>query len=171
MSEDFNRWVPLVQINTKKRHPIWKSYLHAFYGLLDVRNVENNLELPYSYTHNVFQFHLSSELGPFEGSEVNFDEISHQIKCVADLGMISFRWQIWVLLFDISELSGPFGFILYSFEVLISTIELPSISSIGPLTMEIIYFLYFATEHPVRCPSIWCCIVDPINLWFEIWET
>ena len=68
--------------------------------------------------------------------------------------MIRFRCKTQIVLFDISELSGPFGFILHSFEVLISTIELPSISSIGPLTMEIIYFLYFATEHPVRCPSI-----------------
>ena len=75
----------------KKRHPIWKSYLEAFYGLLDVRNVESYLELLYSYTHNAIQLHLSFEIGPFEGSEVNFVEISHQIKCVADHGMISFR--------------------------------------------------------------------------------
>ena len=116
-----------------------------------MRNVENYLELLYSYTHDVFQLHLSSEIGPFERSGVNFVENSHQIKCVTDRGMISFRRKIWVLLFDISELSGPFGFILYSFEVLISTIELPSISSIGPLTMKIIWFLYFVTGHPVRC--------------------
>ena len=80
-------WWPKLQ---KKRHPIWKSYLEAFYGLLDVRNVESYLELLYSYTHNAIQLHLSFEIDPFEGSEVNFVEISHQIKCVTDHGMISF---------------------------------------------------------------------------------
>ena len=66
MTEDFNRWVPLVQKNTKKRPKVWKSYLEAFYGLLDVRNAENYLELLYYFTHKVFQFHLSFEIGPFE---------------------------------------------------------------------------------------------------------
>ena len=70
----------LVAETTKKRHPIWKSYLEAFYGLLDVRNVESYLELLYSYTHNVFQLLLSFEIDPSEASGVDFIEISHQIE-------------------------------------------------------------------------------------------
>ena len=90
-SEDFNRWVPLVQKNTKKRPKVWKSYLRAFYGLLEVRNVESYLELLYSYTHDVFQLHLSFEIGSFEGVEVNFVENPHQIKGLTDHWMIRFR--------------------------------------------------------------------------------
>ena len=44
---------------------------------------------------------------------------------------------IWWFSWDISKLKRPIRFIFYSFEVLISTIELQSISSIGPLVMEI----------------------------------
>ena len=68
----------------KKRPKVWKSYLQAFYGLVDVRNVENYLELLYSYTHNAFQLHLSFEIGPFEVSEMDFIKISHQIETVDD---------------------------------------------------------------------------------------
>ena len=70
-------WWPKLQ---KKRHPIWKSYLEAFYGLLDVRNAENYLELLYYYTHNVFQFHLSFELGPFEAHALTNPLISLEIQ-------------------------------------------------------------------------------------------
>ena len=75
----------------KKRPKVWKSYLKAFYGLLDVRNAENYLELLYSYTHNVFQLLLSFELAPFEGVEMDFVENPHQIKGAADHWMIRFR--------------------------------------------------------------------------------
>ena len=66
--------------NTKKRPKVWKSYLKAFYGLLDVRNVENYLYLLYSYTHNVFQLLLSFEIDPSEASGVDFIEMSHEIE-------------------------------------------------------------------------------------------
>ena len=66
----------------KKRPKVWKSYLKAFYGLLDVRNVENYLELLYSYTHNVFQLHMSFEIGPLEDQGADLVEIPHPIKSV-----------------------------------------------------------------------------------------
>ena len=73
-----------------------------------------------------------------------------------------------MLFLDISELSGPFGFIFYSFEALISTIEPPSISSIGPLTMKIFYFLYLVTGHPVRC-HIDLMLHSGFN-WSMVWD-
>ena len=68
----------------KKRPKVWKSYLQAFYELLDVRNVENYLELLYSYTHNAFQLHLSFEIDPCEASEMDFIKFQHQIERVDD---------------------------------------------------------------------------------------
>ena len=66
-----------------------------------------------------------------------------------DYSMIWFQWEILPLSFDISELSAPFRFILYGFEVLTSTIKLQSISSIGPLVMKICEFYFF------RIPNRW----------------
>ena len=67
---------------------------------------------------------MSSELDPFEGEESDFVEISHQIKGVASRRTSRFKWKIQALSCNIAELSGPFVLILYSFEALISTIEL-----------------------------------------------
>ena len=78
----------------KKRPKVWKSYLEAFYGLLDVRNAENYLELLYSYTHNVFQLLLSFELDPSEASGVDFIESSHQLESMDDYGEVRFRAEI-----------------------------------------------------------------------------
>ena len=45
--------------------------------------------------------------------------------------------KIWRFSWDISWLKRPFGFIFYSFDVLTSTLELQSISSIGTLATKI----------------------------------
>ena len=74
--------IPGYGTKIKKRPKVWKSYLQAFYGLVDVRNVENYLELLYSYTHNAIQFHLSFEIDPFEDQGADFVEIPHPIESV-----------------------------------------------------------------------------------------
>ena len=49
--------------------------------------------------------------------------------------------------YDISELKHPMELMFYSFEVLMSTIELQSISSNGPIVMDIINDLDFAVPN------------------------
>ena len=89
-----------------------------------MRNVENYLELLYSYTQNAFQLHLSFEIGPFEDQGADFIEIRHWIESVDEFCVVRFRAEIWSFVFDISELSEPLELILHSFGVLTSTIEL-----------------------------------------------
>ena len=103
----------------KKRRNLEKSYPDTFYTLLDVLIVSHMLEILCSYGRNTRQLLMSSELGHFEGTGANFVDISH---CTTSIQWSDFNGKILLFSFDISELSGPFALILYSFEVLLSTI-------------------------------------------------
>ena len=54
----------------------------------------------------------------------------------------------------ISELKWTLGFIFYSFEVLISTIELQSMSLIGPLVVKIEDIIESAPQSSVKSSQI-----------------
>ena len=54
----------------------------------------------------------------------------------------------------ISDLKWTLGFILYSFEVLISTIELQSMSLIGPLVVKIDDIIDSATHISAKSASL-----------------
>ena len=85
----------------------------------------------------VIQLHLSSELGPIEASQPIFLEKTGYPQCLGLLDVWgSIEKNQWFSR-AISELKWTTGFIFYSFEVLISAIELQSMSLIGPLVVKI----------------------------------
>ena len=76
----------------------------------------------------VIQLHLSSELGPIEAAQPIFGENPGSPQCLGVLDVWgSVRKNQWFSR-AISELKWATGFIFYSFEVLISTVELQSMS-------------------------------------------
>ena len=65
-------------------------------------------------------------------------------------------------------LKSPIGFIFYSFEVLISTIELQSISFIRPLVMKIDYDVCLVTHSSSAVPPYQSIKVDS-GVWYQSW--
>ena len=109
-------------------------------------NVEHGSQLLTDNHRLVIQLHLSSELGPIEASQPIFLENPGYPQCLGLLDVWgSIEKNQWFSR-AISELKWTTGFIFYSFEVLISTVELQSMSLIGPLVVKIDDIIDSATQ-------------------------
>ena len=117
-------------------------------------NVEHGSQLLTGNHRLVIQLHLSSELGPIEASQPIFLENPGYRQC---LGLFDVWGSIeknqWFSR-AISELKWTTGCIFYSFEVLISTIELQSMSLIGPLVMKIDDLENYTTHISAKSASL-----------------